>query len=58
MALPAVVHQHAHLLPTNKLSWLAKPAYSDACYRVHARVEDCIRTGKTPVSKRWVQPGV
>jgi hypothetical protein len=34
------------LPPANKLSWLARPAYSDVCYRVHARVEDRIRTGK------------
>jgi hypothetical protein len=34
------------LHPANKLSWLAKPAYSDACYRMQARVEDRIRTGK------------
>jgi hypothetical protein len=34
------------LPPANTLSWLTHPAYSDACYRVHARVEDRIRTGK------------
>lgn len=34
------------LHPSSKHAWLAKPAYSDACYRVHARVEDRIRTGK------------
>lgn len=27
-------------------AWLTRPAYADACHRVHARVEDRIRTGK------------
>jgi hypothetical protein len=40
------------LPPAHTLSWLARPVYSDACYRVHARVEDRIRTGKdTGLSK-------
>ena len=32
--------------PTNWAGWRADPAYIDAAHRVHARVEDRIRTGK------------
>ena len=32
--------------PTSWTGWRADPAYIDAAYRVHARVEDRIRTGK------------
>ena len=34
-------------LPTRSRGWRAQPAYIDAAHRVHARVEDRIRTGKT-----------
>jgi hypothetical protein len=34
------------LHPRDQNAWLARPAYSDACYRMQARVEDRIRTGK------------
>jgi hypothetical protein len=33
-------------LPTDLRGWQANPAYIDAAHRVHARVEDRIRTGK------------
>jgi hypothetical protein len=33
-------------LPTSLRGWQAGPAYIDAAHRVHARVEDCVRTGK------------
>jgi hypothetical protein len=33
-------------LPTTVRGWRANPAYLDAAHRVHARVEDGIRTGK------------
>jgi hypothetical protein len=33
-------------LPTTMRGWRANPAYIDAAHRVHARVEDCVRTGK------------
>ena len=32
--------------PETTRGWLGQPAYIDAAHRVHARVEDCIRTGK------------
>jgi Transposase DDE domain group 1 len=33
-------------LPASLRGWRANPAYIDAAHRVHARVEDCVRTGK------------
>jgi hypothetical protein len=33
-------------LPAHLRGWRANPAYVDAAHRVHARVEDAIRTGK------------
>jgi hypothetical protein len=33
-------------LPATMRGWRASPAYIDAAHRVHARVEDCVRTGK------------
>ncbi len=33
-------------LPATTKGWRGKTAYIDAGHRVHARVEDCIRTGK------------
>jgi hypothetical protein len=33
-------------LPASWRGWRAQPAYIDAAHRVHARVEDAIRTGK------------
>jgi hypothetical protein len=33
-------------LPASWHGWRAQPAYIDAAHRVHARVEDCVRTGK------------
>jgi hypothetical protein len=33
-------------LPASLRGWRASPAYIDAAHRVHARVEDCVRTGK------------
>jgi hypothetical protein len=33
-------------LPERTPGWRGQPAYIDAAHRVHARVEDCIRTGK------------
>jgi Transposase DDE domain group 1 len=33
-------------LPASQRGWRAQPAYIDAAHRVHARVEDCVRTGK------------
>jgi hypothetical protein len=33
-------------LPATTRGWRASPAYIDAAHRVHARVEDCVRTGK------------
>jgi hypothetical protein len=33
-------------LPASLRGWRANPAYIDAAHRVHARVEDAIRTGK------------
>jgi Transposase DDE domain group 1 len=39
-------------LPTHLRGWRADLAYIDATHRVHARVEDCVRTGKdTGISK-------
>jgi hypothetical protein len=32
--------------PASTTGWLGQPAYVDAAHRVHARVEDAIRTGK------------
>ena len=32
-------------LPARLRGWRAEPAYIDAAHRVHARVEDCVRTG-------------
>ena len=32
--------------PASTSGWLGQPAYIDAAHRVHARVEDAIRTGK------------
>jgi len=32
--------------PASTTGWLGQPAYIDAAHRVHARVEDAIRTGK------------
>lgn len=32
--------------PETTKGWLGQPQYIDAAHRVHARVEDCIRTGK------------
>ena len=33
-------------VPAGLRGWRAQPGYIDAAHRVHARVEDCIRTGK------------
>jgi Transposase DDE domain group 1 len=33
-------------LPEHTMGWRGQPAYIDAAHRVHARVEDAIRTGK------------
>jgi hypothetical protein len=33
-------------LPGCTGGWRGQPAYIDAAHRVHARVEDCVRTGK------------
>jgi hypothetical protein len=33
-------------LPERTAGWRGQPAYIDAAHRVHARVEDCVRTGK------------
>jgi hypothetical protein len=33
-------------LPATTRGWRANPAYIDAAHRVHARVEDCVRTAK------------
>jgi hypothetical protein len=33
-------------LPARTPGWRGQPAYIDAAHRVHARVEDCVRTGK------------
>jgi hypothetical protein len=33
-------------LPERTPGWLSQPAYVDATHRTHARVEDCVRTGK------------
>jgi hypothetical protein len=33
-------------LPASQRGWRAGPAYIDAAHRVHARVEDAVRTGK------------
>jgi hypothetical protein len=33
-------------LPERTPGWRGQPGYIDAAHRVHARVEDCIRTGK------------
>jgi hypothetical protein len=33
-------------LPAHLRGWRANPAYIDAAHRVHARVEDAVRTGK------------
>jgi hypothetical protein len=39
-------------LPAHLRGWRGQAAYIDAAHRVHARVEDCIRTGKdTGISK-------
>jgi hypothetical protein len=32
--------------PTTARGWLGQAAYIEAAHRVHARVEDCVRTGK------------
>jgi hypothetical protein len=42
LALLPVGHQPA----CHVRGWQANPAYLDAAHRVHARVEDCVRTGK------------
>jgi len=34
--------------PAATKGWLGQNAYIDAAHRVHARVEDAIRTGKKP----------
>lgn len=44
--------------PATARGWLSQPAYIGAAHRVHARVEDAIRTGKDPGSassprSRW-----
>ena len=36
--------------PAATKGWLGQNAYIDAAHRVHARVEDTIRTGKTAAS--------
>jgi hypothetical protein len=36
---------------TGLRGWRARPAYLDAAHRVHARVEDCVRTGRLRVSR-------
>jgi hypothetical protein len=33
-------------MPGRTPGWRGQPAYIDAAHRVHARVEDCVRTGK------------
>jgi hypothetical protein len=33
-------------LPARTPGWRSQPAYIDAAHRVHARAEDCVRTGK------------
>jgi Transposase DDE domain group 1 len=33
-------------LPERTPGWRGQPAYIDATHRIHARVEDCVRTGK------------
>jgi hypothetical protein len=33
-------------LPERTPGWRGQPAYIDAAHRIHARVEDCVRTGK------------
>jgi hypothetical protein len=33
-------------LPGRAPGWRGQPAYIDAAHRIHARVEDCVRTGK------------
>jgi hypothetical protein len=33
-------------LPEHAPGWRGQPAYIDAAHRIHARVEDCVRTGK------------
>jgi hypothetical protein len=33
-------------LPGRAPGWRGQPAYTDAAHRIHARVEDCVRTGK------------
>jgi hypothetical protein len=35
-------------MPGRTPGWRGQPAYFDAAHRVHARVEDCVRTGKDP----------
>ena len=37
---------HVTNLPASLRGWRSQPAYIDAAHRVHARVEDRIRTGK------------
>lgn len=37
-------------LPVTTKGWRGKTAYIGAAHRVHAQVEDAIRTGRTPVS--------
>ena len=37
---------HASNLPVTVRGWRGQLAYIDAAHRVHARVENCIRTGK------------
>jgi hypothetical protein len=48
-------------LPTTQAGWRNNPAYIDAAHRVHARVEDRIRTGRDcalphPAHRRPARP--
>ena len=51
-------------LPARTPGWRGQVAYIDAAHRVHARVEDCIRTGKDtgigqlPQPRIRLQPGL
>ena len=40
------VHPVGHQPARRHRGWRGQPAYIDAAHRVHARVEDAIRTGK------------
>ena len=40
------LHLWATNLPDDTRGWRGQCAYADAAHRVHARVEDVIRTGK------------